>query len=49
MDFFIMVSKLYFGEYVLVKDVEWDFDLIVKNVKVFNGDDYFVIIVGYKL
>ncbi|VBB78632.1 Putative protein of unknown function with bromo domain [Podospora comata] len=49
MDLSTMANKLHSGEYASAKDVERDFDLIVKNAKAFNGDDHPVTIAGYKL
>ncbi|KAK4198093.1 hypothetical protein QBC40DRAFT_95996 [Triangularia verruculosa] len=49
MDLSTMAAKLHNGEYTSAKDVERDFDLIVKNAKSFNGDDHPVTISGYKL
>ncbi|KAK4176199.1 hypothetical protein QBC36DRAFT_12761 [Triangularia setosa] len=49
MDLSTMATKLHNGEYASAKDVERDFDLIVKNAKAFNGEDHPVTIAGYKL
>ncbi|KAL2117332.1 hypothetical protein VTJ04DRAFT_9500 [Mycothermus thermophilus] len=42
MDLGTMATKLNAGEYTTIKDFEKDFDLIIKNCKLFNGEDHIV-------
>ncbi|KAK3343485.1 hypothetical protein B0T25DRAFT_300518 [Lasiosphaeria hispida] len=42
MDLSTMQSKLQAGEYQTAKEFERDFDLIVKNCRLFNGEDHIV-------
>lgn len=42
MDLGTMEKKLYSGDYTSAKEFEKDFDLIVKNCKLFNGEEHIV-------
>ncbi|KAK4223631.1 Bromodomain-containing factor 1 [Podospora fimiseda] len=42
MDLSLMTQKLHAGDYVTLKDFDRDFELIVKNCKLFNGEDHIV-------
>ncbi|KAK3989634.1 Bromodomain-containing factor 1 [Cladorrhinum sp. PSN332] len=42
MDLSLMTQKLHAGDYATLKDFDRDFDLIIKNCKLFNGEDHIV-------